>query len=528
MKTKFILGLSVAMILLGCAFLPPAGGMSNSGTEQNNIIDPVNMDLSVSPGEDFYRYANGGWLDANPAPEAFGRFGAFTELYLANSEKVQSIVTDAALMDAPVGSNQRKIAEFYAAGMDSLQLEAQGITPLQPLLEQIRSLGNREELLELLPELHILQTDVFFNMYPDQDEKDAERIIAQLRQSGLGMPDRDDYLAEDDRAENLRKAYRRYMLTGFNYLGRDTETTAAAATKIMALETRLAEISMTRLERRDLKKTYNPTDRQGLAEICPSIDWDQYFSGVEAEVGRVNIRQPDFYRGLSRILAETPLEDLKLYLEWHLVMNFAGVMNQDWRQASFEFFGTALNGTTQMQPRWRVVLRNVDMALGEAVGEEYVARHFPPESKERMLTLVHNLQKSMGRHIQNLDWMSPTTKEQALHKLETMNIKIGYPDVWTDFSSLEIQPGQFAANVMAGRKFHFLKDMHTIGKPVDRTIWFMNPQTVNAYYSPSLNEIVFPAGILAPPFFWAEGDDAVNYGGVGMVIAPEITPAVFD
>jgi putative endopeptidase len=369
---------------------------------------------------------------------------------------------------------------------------------------------------------------VFFRIYPDQDEKDAENIIAQITQGGLGLTDRDYYLNDDQRSADLRAAYLEFLGKGLDMLGYNSGDVARYSSAIMEFETSLAGASMTGVERRDLIKTYNLMSLKELSSLAPQIDWQMYFDGIGAQVGMINVRQPDFFKTLGELWADTELEVLKVYMEWHLYRSHSGVLDTQWGDAAFAFYGTALNGTTQMQPRWRRVLRGIDNTMGEAVGREYVARHFPPEAKTRMAELVNNLKIATGQHIQELSWMTDATKAQALEKLAAMNVKIGYPDQWTDFSDLEIGTESHAANVMAGQKFQFSRDMATIGKPVDRSIWFMSPQTVNAYYSPSLNEIVFPAGILAPPFFWMDADDAVNYGGIGVVIAHEITHGFDD
>lgn len=491
-------------------------------------INPDFMDLSVKPGDDFYQYANGTWLASHPVPESFGRYGAFTELWLTNNEQVQAIVSDPSLLDAPRGSVQRKIADFYASGMDTLQLETLGLEPIQPILDRIAAAENRAEVLDLVPLLHASRVGVFFNVYADQDEKDSEAIIAQLAQGGLGMTDRDYYLSDDNRTRSIQDAYDTFITTTFSLAGFSHDEAQQARDAILKIETRLADASMTPVERRDLQKTYNPMDVAGLLELAPHFPWKRYFTGIGADAGRINVRQPAFFEALDAVVAETAFADLKTYLTWHTLRSMTGLLSKDFQEAGFAFYGTAMTGTTRMQPRWRQVLGAANGTLGEAIGQEYVVRHFPPEAKERMLELVSNLQQATAMHIQDVSWMTPETKSKALEKLQTMSVKIGYPDEWTDFSELEIRPDAYAANVLAGRRFHFTEEMARIGKPVDRSIWFMHPQTVNAYYSPSLNEIVFPAGILQPPFFWLDGDEAVNYGGIGMVIAHEITHAFDD
>ncbi|NQV14278.1 M13 family metallopeptidase [bacterium] len=497
--------------------------------QDNNAIQHVNMDLSVAPGDDFYRYANGGWIDANPVPEAFAQYSAGTEVWLRNNEQVKAVVADPKLLAAAPGSIERKIGDFYATGMDTNTIDAAGISALKETLEQIARLDSKEALTAMVAYQHKTSSYPLFYVYADQDEKNSEQVIANLTQSGLGMTDRDQYLDDDERSVALREAYQTFMDTIFSLMGDSDEDIKKQINAIMAFETRLAENSMTRVEQRDPEKGYNPMSLSELQSLSPDFDFAAYFSGIGiSDPGTINIRQPLFFKAVSDMIADVDLGDWKIYLRWNHIQGKMGALPQTFRDASFAFYGTAVNGTEKPQPRWRQVLGTMNGSLGEAIGKTYVAKHFPPASKSRMLELVENLKIAQGERIKILDWMSAETKEKALAKLATMSVKIGYPDKWTDYSTMTISSTDYGANLEAARSFHFLKKISKIGKPVDREEWFMNPQTVNAYYSPSLNEIVFPAGILQPPFFFPDGDEAVNYGAIGVVIGHEITHGFDD
>lgn len=497
--------------------------------KENDAILHKNMDATIIPGDDFYRYANGGWIDANPVPEEFGQYSAGTEVWLRNNEQVKAVVSDPKLLEAAPGSIERKIGDFYASGLDTTAIDAAGTTALTETLEMIAGLNSKEALTKMLAYLHKTSSYPVFFIYADQDEKNSEHVIANLTQSGLGMGDRDQYLDDDERSVFLREAYREYMRTTFSLLGDSEGDIKKGIDAIMSLETRLAENSLTRVELRDPVKGYNPMSLSEFQSLAPKFDWAAYFHGIgKPNPGTVNVRQPAFFSAVSDMVDDVDLDDWKAYLRWNHIRGKTGALPQVYRDASFAYYGTAVNGTEKPQPRWRQVLGTMNGSLGEAIGKAYVSRHFPPSSKSRMLELVENLKIAQGERIKNLDWMTAETKTKALAKLGTMRVKIGYPDKWTDYGTMEINSTDYGANLEAARSFHFAKKIAKIDKPVDRDEWFMNPQTVNAYYSPSLNEIVFPAGILQPPFFFPDGDEAVNYGAIGVVIGHEITHGFDD
>ena len=526
-STIATLGVLVTLIMLvscGQQTIKPA-----TMAPENDAIQLANMDPAVSPGTDFFRYANGGWIDANPIPAEFGQYGAGHEVWLRNNDQVKAVVTDPALAAAAPGNIERKIADFYRSGMDSAAIDAAGTSSLTTGLEKIAALQSKAELAGLIAYLHKTSSYPLFVIYADQDEKQSENVIANLVQGGLGMTDRDQYLNDDERSLMLRDAYQTFMRSVFTLLGDSPAKTEDQIAAIMRIETQLAENSMSRVERRDPEKGYNPMSLSELDAHSEALDFRAYFAELGLpEPGKVNVRQTDYFRALSDIIETVALDDWKTYLKWNLIRGKMGGLPQAYRDASFAFYGTALNGTEKPQPRWRQVLGAMNGSIGEAIGKIYVARHFPPSSKERMQDLVENLRSAYSQRIEALDWMTDATKAKAQEKLAGMRVKVGYPDVWTDYSSMDITASSYADNLEAARKFHFEKDMAKIGNPVDREEWFMSPQTVNAYYSPSLNEIVFPAGILQPPFFFPEGDLAVNYGAIGAIIGHEMTHGFDD
>ena len=525
MRLSSVLTVSI-LILMGCSQQNVKPAVDN---QENDAIQHVNMDPKTPPGEDFYRYANGGWIDANPIPEEFGQYGAGHEVWLRNNDQVKAVVTDPSLAKAEAGSVERKIADFYSSGMDSVAIDAAETSSLDTGLEKIEGLKSKDDLMKLVAYMHKTSSNPLFAIYADQDEKRSEEVIANLTQSCLGMSDRDQYLDDDERSVMLRDEYKKFITTIFTLLGDSEAQISKQIETIMKVETQLAENSMTRVERRDPEKGYNPMTLKELDDHSETLNFQAYFTelGVPSP-GRVNVRQTDYFKALSDIKESTSLEEWKTYLRWNLVRGKMGGLPQAYRDASFAFYGTALNGTEKMQPRWRIVLGAMNGSIGEAIGKAYVAKHFPPSSKARMVELVENLRVAYAERIEDLDWMSDVTKEKAQVKLASIKVKVGYPDKWTDYSTMDIKAGSYADNLQAARNFHFQKDIAKIGKPVDRDEWFMSPQTVNAYYSPSLNEIVFPAGILQPPFFFPDGDEAVNYGAIGVVIGHEMTHGFDD
>jgi putative endopeptidase len=492
-------------------------------------IDPANLDKSVLPGNDFDTYANGGWKKLNPLPADRGRFGSFDKLAEVSEKQVKDLVTATAAATNPKGSIPDKIATLYNSGMDSAKIEKQGLQYLSSYFQEIDKISTPEDVQSAIIRFHKYGFSPLFGLYAAADARNSKMVIAQLTQAGMGMPDRDYYLNEDPRSVDLRSKYVSYMTTMFKLLGNDEATSTANAQKVMSLETLLAKAAMSRLEMRDPNKRYNKVTTAELAKLSPVFNWTRYFAELGVgDPGSVNLNQPNFVKEVSNLLPTIPVDDWKIYFKWNLINETASYLSADFENASFDFYGKAMTGTEVMRPRWKRVLGVTSGALSEALGQLYVKAYFPQESKDRMVKLVQNLRVSLGERIQNLEWMGPETKQKALEKLGAINVKIGYPDKWRDYSGLEIQDDAYVLNVLRANKFENEFNLSKINKPVDKQEWLMSPQTVNAYYSPDKNEIVFPAAILQPPFFFKDGDDAVNYGAIGVVIGHEMTHGFDD
>ena len=492
-------------------------------------IDPVNLDKTVVPGDDFDTYANGGWKKLNPLPADRGRFGSFDKLAEEAEKQVNDLVKTTAAANNPKGSVPDKIATLFNMGMDTAKIEQQGMESLSAYLKEIDQISASDEVQQAIIRFHQYGLSPLFGIYGSADARNSSMVITQLTQSGMGMPDRDYYLNEDPRSTDLRAKYITYMTTMFKLMGNDEGTSAGNAQKVMALETQLAKASMTRLERRDPNKTYNKLTTAELVKLSPAFDWNRYFADLGVgDPGSINVNQPLFLKEISNILTTVPVEDWKVYLKWNLINETASYLSSNFEQASFDFYSKAMTGTEVMRPRWKRVLGVTSGALSEALGQLYVTAYFPQASKERMVKLVENLRISLGERIQGLEWMGAETKQKAMEKLAAINVKIGYPDKWRDYAALDIQNDSYVLNVLRSSKFDTEFNLGKINKPVDKLEWHMSPQTVNAYYSPTMNEIVFPAAILQPPFFFKDGDDAVNYGAIGVVIGHEMTHGFDD
>ncbi|HUL45096.1 MAG TPA: M13 family metallopeptidase [Bacteroidota bacterium] len=493
-------------------------------------IDMQNFDLSVKPADDFYQYANGGWISRNPIPPDESRWGSFNEVQERNYVILHELLESAAAnTSASPGSIAQKVGDFYFSAMDSAQIEGEGIKPLEPELERISAMKDGADLQLELAHLQALDIAVPFNFTVSQDAKNSKEELAQIYQAGLGLPDRDYYLKSDDHSKETRDQYVGHIARIFSLIGEDAGRASADAITVMKIETRLAKAAMARVELRDPNKTYHKMSIQELATLAPAISWHNYLDAIGAgNAGYVNVGQPDFLKDASHMVGDIPLADWKAYLQWHLVHFYANFLSSPFEDASFEFYGKVLTGQKEQRPRWKRALAVVDECIGEALGQLYVEKAFSPQAKARAVELVANLRSALRERIQNLDWMSAETKAQAVKKLDAFMVKIGYPDKWRDYSYLKIDRGSYVLNVMRSHEFEFRRVADKLGKPVDRTEWTMTPPTVNAYYNSRMNEIVFPAGILQPPFFYANGDDGVNYGGIGAVIGHEMTHGFDD
>jgi putative endopeptidase len=491
-------------------------------------IDTTQLDRGVRPQDDFFRYVNGSWLKSVRIPEDRSRYGAFEELAERTDQALLAIIEEAtAARRAEPGSDEQKVGDLYRSFMDTARVEALGVEPLRPELRRIQALGSRKELPAHFARLRRMGVGLPFGFYVGQDAKQSDRYIAYLSQSGLGLPDRDYYLKQDDKFEQARQAYLRYAETMLRLAGH--RNPAEAARQILALETALAERHWERARSRDREATYNLFSVEQLAREHPNLGWRTFLDAADAEqTPGVVVRQPDYLRALDQLIATTPLDTWKAYLTLSLLDTYAGQLSRPFADARFDFSGRALQGLEEQRPRWKRGVDQVEAVLGMPLGRMYVRRHFRPEAKARMERLVDNLRVAFREGIDGLEWMGPETRAQAKDKLAKFTVKIGYPDRWPDYSGLEVRADDLVGNVMRSRAFEYGRMVGRLGQPIDREEWGMTPQTVNAYYSPSKNEIVFPAAILQPPFFDVEADDAVNYGAIGGVIGHEISHGFDD
>lgn len=501
-------------------------------------IDPKNIDTSIKPQDDFYKFANGNWLKNNPIPPEYSRWGSFNELIEKNNDALHEIAEQAAKASAANSSQPemekaaaeaQKVGDFYASGMNEERINSARLLPLKGELKRIDSISDLSSLSKAIGRLHSIGIGALFGFTSGQDDKDSTMVIAQAFQGGLGLPDRDYYTKDDDASKKLRQQYLAHVTKMFSLLGETPEAAAAHARTVLEIETALAKPARTRVELRDPQKNYNKMSEAELQKLMPDFKWDDYFQVVGQPVpGAINVGQPDFFKAANDVVKSVSLDDWKTYLRWHLIHGTAPTLGQDFVDENFTFFGKTLTGTEKLKPRWKRVVSVIDNEIGEALGKLYVADHFPPEAKQRALEMVNNLKAALADRIKTNDWMDEPTKQEALKKLAAFTVKIGYPDKWRDYSALKIDRGPYVFNVLRSDQFEVAREMRKIGKPVDRSEWGMSPPTVNAYYNPNLNEIVFPAGILQPPFFNANADDAVNYGGIGAVIGHEMTHGFDD
>jgi putative endopeptidase len=524
-----------AALLLGLALnLAPGGSpaQAESTSPQGDQhltsgIDRADLDPTIDPTRDFFDYATGGWRQRHPIPDDQSTWGTFYVLRDRNTQIVRDLLVEATR--APEGSLERKLGDFYASGMDEGAIEKAGLAPIREDLQALDKLQERQALQAAIIRLHRQGVDPYFSFFSSQDDKDSTRMIGVAWQGGLGLPERDYYLRTDEESGKIRDAYRAHVTKMFTLLGDSAAEAAREAEAVLSLETRLARASLPAAELRDPENVYHLMGAADFQALTPAFSWPRYFEGVNLpSLAEINVAVPGFLEAVNRELAATPLADHRSYLRWHLVDSFASFLPSEFEQEHFHFNSTVLRGVEKMKPRWKRVSETVDAGMGMGLGELYVRRYFPPEAKARVLQMVENLKAAMAADIPTLTWMSPATQKAALEKLASFRAKIGYPDRWRDYSSLEIDRNDYLGNVRRARMFEVRRDFAKIGKPVDRDEWQMSPQTVNAYYNPSMNEIVFPAGILQPPFFDVQAEDAVNYGAIGMVIGHEISHGFDD
>jgi len=493
-------------------------------------FDVSNMDTSVRPGDNFFKYVNGTWLKNTEIPSDRSRWGSFIELRENNRKRLRKLMEKASKEKHEPGSPMQKIGEFYTTGMDTERINAQSYKPIKEDLKSIDNIQSIEDIQSKIAEMHTNSISPLFGFGSSPDMENSTMIIPWLVQGGLGLPDKDYYLENKGRSPEIRKEYKKHLAKMFELIDYSKEEAQKAAEDVMEFETRLAKVSMDRAKARNPQ---NITHKYPLAkldnELSVKYNWDQFFDQIGLdEPGEINVAQPEFFEELSVMAKEVPVEKWRTYLKWNLVNAAANYLSEDFETQNFEFYGKFLHGKQEMSPRWKRVQGTVNSALGELVGQSYVKKYFPPEAKQRMDRLVKNLKIVYRDRIKNVAWMSEETRQKALTKLDSFGVKIGYPEKWRDYSDLEIKKDSYFANIKRSRKFNFEYDLNKINKPKDPTEWHMYPQTVNAYYNPSNNEIVFPAAILQPPFFNVNADAPINYGAIGAVIGHEMTHGFDD
>ena len=520
---KFCLSIVLLLVCSWCSAAP-------ADSRSDNGFDLGNLDNGMAACTDFYQYADGGWMAKNAIPAAYPSWGSFDELQERNRELLHQILDEAAKDQSTIeGGNKRKIGDYYAACMDEKGIEGEGLAPLQPEFERIERIRDLKDLESEVARLQGYGVKALFEVDSTQDFKNSSQVIGEIDQGGLGMPDRDYYSREDEKSQKVREEYVKHVAKMFELMGETPAQAAAAARTVMSIEAQLAQASQTNVQRRDPEAVYHRMSPAAVKALAPDFSWDDYFAvhGLAGK-GEVNVTAPDFFKAMEQLLKSVPLADWKTYLRWHLIDDAAPTLSSKFVDEDFHFKGTVLRGTTENLERWKRCVRSTDRALGEALGQAYVEKNFPPEAKTRALEMVRNLESALREDISSLSWMGPETRKQALAKLDAVRNKIGYPDKWRDYSALKVDRGPYVENFFRAARFEFNRQLAKVGKPVDRDEWDMTPPTVNAYYNPQLNEIVFPAGILQPPFFNPKADDGINYGAIGVVIGHELSHGFDD
>lgn len=498
-------------------------------TELTSGIQLANLDTTAHPGTDFYQYACGGWMKNHPLTDEYSMYGSFTQLAENNNEQIRELIQELAGETHQQGSVAQKVGDLYKIVMDSVKLNADGVTPIREELNRIAAVKEKKELYPLMADLYMRGVGSYLALYVAADEKNSSMNAVQIAQSGLSMGERDYYLADDEATKKIREAFKAHVQKMFRLAGFDEAVAQNAVQTVMGVETRLAQAFRSRVELRDPQANYHKMSMEDIRKEYASFDWDAYLGGLGlTDVKEIIVGQPASLLASVKEIDSLPLEQQKLYLQWKLIDGAAGCLNDAMVEQNFDFYSRTLSGAKEMRPRWKRAVSFVSSALGEAVGQMYVEKYFPAAAKERMVTLVKNLQESLGDRIRNLSWMGDATKEKALEKLAAFRVKIGYPDTWKSYDDLDIKNDSYWANAERASIWGMKEMMAKAGKPVDREEWLMTPQTVNAYYNPTTNEICFPAAILQPPFFDMNADDAFNYGAIGVVIGHEMTHGFDD
>ncbi|KAA6349886.1 Neutral endopeptidase [termite gut metagenome] len=496
---------------------------------QTSGIDVTNLDTLISPEVDFYQFACGGWMLNNPLTGEYSRFGSFDKLAENNRKQLKDLIENIASKPTKTGTVEQKIGDIYNMAMDSIKLNQDGYAPVKSDLEYIASIKNKSELSKLIPELMLSGTDAYFTIYVDADPMSSSQNLLQTYQSGISLGQREYYLDKDEHTTNIRNKYKEHVTKMFELTGFSPEQAQKNMEAVLKIETRLATAAYDNVKLRDPYANYSKISIEEVQKLVPSIDWSTYFTTLGLkEVKEINASQKESLIEVENIITSEPLDTQIAYIQWKLIDGAAGYLSDDIYAQNFDFYGKTLSGKEEQSPRWKRAESTVNSILGEAVGQMYVKQYFPPKAKKRMLELVHNLQEVLGERIQASTWMSDETKTKAIEKLEAFYIKVGYPDKWREYSTLNIEKGNYFENIKRANRFEYAYMLSKVGKPVDKDKWHMTPQTVNAYYNPSTNEICFPAGILQYPFFDMNADDAFNYGAIGVVIGHEMTHGFDD
>ncbi|MDE6494063.1 MAG: M13 family metallopeptidase [Bacteroidales bacterium] len=522
MKKLFLVPL-IAFAVWGTACKPKQQVETNLKT-----LDLANLDTTADLKQNFYQYACGGWMAAHPLTGEYSRYGAFDKLGEDNQEQLKSLIEGLAANVKKAKGEARQIGLLFNIAMDSAKRNQQGITPIEEELNEIRGIENRGQVFDLLVKMHLETGNPFFAFYVASDPDNSKANLFQLYQAGTGLPDRDYYLESGHKA--IFDAYKAHVQRMFQLCGNTEEEAIAKTRQVIDIETALAKLQYDRVSLRDPHKNYNRMTVEELCQAIPEFDWKAYTKAIspDFEVKELSAGQIDFMKGMAKVYANADLDALKAYFEWNLINGAASCLSDELTEANFDFYGKVMSGQTEMKPRWKRCVSAVNGMLGEAVGKMYVEKYFPASAKERISKLVENIRLTMGERMAANTWMSDETKAKGQAKLDAILVKVGYPDKWRDYSSLEIKDDSYWANVKRHSRFETEDMLSKLGKPVDRDEWQMSPQTVNAYYNPTTNEICFPAAILQPPFFYPNGDDAINYGGIGVVIAHELTHGFDD
>lgn len=492
-------------------------------------LDLKNLDTTAVAGNDFFRYATGGWSDANPIPDEYSRYGSFDQLRENNQKQIQELIEELGKNTNDEGSTAQKIGDLYKLGMDTVKLNNEGATPILEQLATINAASSIDDIIALTGKIRHYTSAPFLGFYVGADDMNSSMNIAHIYQSGLGLGERDYYVATDDASKKLREGYLKLIKTQFANAGYTEADAKNAADAVMKIETALAKSHFEKEKTRIPELNYHKMKVANLNDSVAKFNWDLFFTSVGVkDLKELNVSQIEPIKAAVNLIQSTPVNDSKAYLSWCLINASAKYLSDNFVNANFDFYGKELSGAKVIQPRWKRTINTVNDALGEEVGQMYVEKYFPPKAKERMIGLVDNLKKSLSERINGLDWMTKETKAKAQEKLGTFIVKIGYPDKWRDVSGLVINNDSYWADIVRASEFDFDFMLGKLGKPVDKSEWLMSPQTVNAYYNPTTNEICFPAGILQPPFFYMNADDAVNYGAIGVVIGHEMTHGFDD